>query len=171
MLDTHTNRSNYSEHFQKLLDMKNKFNLEKVNDNDVLSIDSQAIKVCEFREALTKVVGSAELAELIQNELNSKGMNIYITQSQKDNVWQNKLKEGINGEILRFGSYGWEKGQVKISLSLEFCPNDSEVEETPISNEPEIDLPDSPLDDTAIDDIRILLNEDGSLKLSRKIYD
>ncbi|MBD1924658.1 hypothetical protein H6F77_26890 [Microcoleus sp. FACHB-831] len=33
---------------------------------------------------------------------------------------------GINCEVLKFGSDGWQKGKVRISL--EFCPQDTEVE-------------------------------------------
>jgi KGK domain len=32
--------------------------------------------------------------------------------------------QGIDGEALRFGSKGWEKGKVRLHLSIEFCPND-----------------------------------------------
>jgi KGK domain len=33
--------------------------------------------------------------------------------------------QGIDGEALRFGSKGWEKGKVRLHLSIEFCPNDA----------------------------------------------
>jgi KGK domain len=36
--------------------------------------------------------------------------------------WSND--QGIEGEALRFGSRGWEKGKVRLHLSIEFCPND-----------------------------------------------
>jgi hypothetical protein len=32
--------------------------------------------------------------------------------------------QGLDGEALRFGSKGWEKGKVRLHLSIEFCPND-----------------------------------------------
>jgi KGK domain len=33
-------------------------------------------------------------------------------------------EHGVDGEALRFGSKGWEKGKVRLHLSIEFCPND-----------------------------------------------
>jgi hypothetical protein len=36
--------------------------------------------------------------------------------------WSNE--HGVDGEALRFGSPGWEKGKVRLHLSLEFCPDE-----------------------------------------------
>lgn len=33
-------------------------------------------------------------------------------------------EQGVDGEALRFGSSGWEKGKVRLHLSIEFCPSD-----------------------------------------------
>jgi KGK domain len=33
-------------------------------------------------------------------------------------------ENGIDCEALRFGSPGWEKGKVRLHLSIEFCPNE-----------------------------------------------
>jgi KGK domain len=33
-------------------------------------------------------------------------------------------EHGVDGEALRFGSKGWEKGKVRLHLSIEFSPND-----------------------------------------------
>lgn len=34
-------------------------------------------------------------------------------------------EHGLDGEVLRFGSQGWEKGKVRLHLSIEFCPDDA----------------------------------------------
>ena len=34
-------------------------------------------------------------------------------------------EQGVDGEVLRFGSQGWEKGKVRLHLSIEFCPDDA----------------------------------------------
>ncbi len=43
------------------------------------------------------------------------------------------FSDGIDCEVLKIGSKGWQKGKVKINLqvSLEFCPDEPEIEETP----------------------------------------
>ncbi len=59
------------------------------------------------------------------------------------------FSDGIDCELLKVGAAGWQKGKVKINLNvtLEFCPDEPEVEEPPASNEQEISQPESPLDD------------------------
>jgi hypothetical protein len=37
--------------------------------------------------------------------------------------WSNE--QGVDGEVLRFGAQGWEKGKVRLHLSIEFCPDDA----------------------------------------------
>lgn len=55
------------------------------------------------------------------------------------------LGEGADCETLKFGSQGWQKGKVRIKVSVEFCPDEPEIEETPTTEE--IPQPESPLDD------------------------
>lgn len=52
--------------------------------------------------------------------------------------------EGIDCEILRPNA-SWQKGRIRISL--EFCPNEPEVEVIPVSDELEISQSESPLAD------------------------
>ncbi len=37
--------------------------------------------------------------------------------------WSNE--QGVDGEVLRFGAQGWEKGKVRLHLAIEFCPDDA----------------------------------------------
>ncbi len=66
--------------------------------------------------------------------------------------------EGIEGEVLRFGSQGWKKGKIRVQIVVEFCPDEPEVEDTPKNNESETSQPESPLDDLR----RQLLNHENS---------
>ncbi len=34
-------------------------------------------------------------------------------------------EHGVDGEVLRFGAQGWEKGKVRLHLAIEFCPDDA----------------------------------------------
>jgi KGK domain len=43
--------------------------------------------------------------------------------------WSNE--QGVDGEALRFGSPGWEKGKVRLHLSIEFCPNEDGAQTVP----------------------------------------
>ena len=54
---------------------------------------------------------------------------------------------GVPCEILSPKKNGWRKGKVRIKVSLEFCPDEPEVEETDAINKTEINQAKSPLDD------------------------
>ncbi len=43
--------------------------------------------------------------------------------------WSNE--EGIAGEVLRFGAAAWQKGKVRLGLSIEFSPDDGLIEVSP----------------------------------------
>ncbi len=43
--------------------------------------------------------------------------------------WSNE--HGVDGEVLRFGAQGWEKGKVRLHLAIEFCPDDAGNAVTP----------------------------------------
>ena len=52
------------------------------------------------------------------------------------------FSEGVDCELLKFGAKGWEKGKIRVKLTVEFCPDEPEVEATSTNNQLE-----SPLDD------------------------
>ncbi len=56
------------------------------------------------------------------------------------------LNQGLDCEILQ-PSKGWQKGKVRIRISIEFCPDEPEVTEVPESNELENGQSKSLLDD------------------------
>jgi len=76
------------------------------------------------------------------------------TVKDKDKI-ERWFGEGVNCKSLKFGAKGWQKGKVRLRVSLEFCPDEPDVEETPISNQPEVSQPESPLDD-----IRRMINQE-----------
>ena len=63
------------------------------------------------------------------------------------------LDKGVDCKTLKFGAKGWQKGKVRIRVSIEFLPDEPEVGETPVTNE--IAQPESPLDD-----LRQMINQE-----------
>ncbi|MGA9380612.1 MAG: KGK domain-containing protein [Phormidium sp.] len=63
---------------------------------------------------------------------------------------------GIDCEILKPGAKNWQKGKVRIRVSLEFCPDEPEIEEESLSNQLGVDPPESPLDD-----LRRMMNDNS----------
>ena len=96
--------------------MANKFDLEDFHENDVILIESEIVKLGKFREE--------------------------VRESFRDSDLEDRLKDGIDAEVLRIGSNGWKKWKVKVRCSLEFYPDEPEVEDAPTSNQPESFLDD-----------------------------
>ncbi|NEU72786.1 KGK domain protein [Hassallia byssoidea VB512170] len=110
--------------------------LPNYGDDDVCySSDNAMFKVGKLREKIKEAFrGSVQTA--LNDVLKSAKLEFYT--HGKD--W---LGDGIDCEILKIGAKGWQKGKIKIRVSVEFCPD-----------EPEITEPESPLDD-----IRRKINE------------
>lgn len=117
--------------------------LPEYGDDDVLSFASgEMFKVGKFREALKSVCTEQnKVPYYLHTVLNEKGIRIVGGAPTTKAM----LEHGIDGEVLRIGAKGWQKGKWRIKVSLEFSPD-----------EPEISQPESPLDD-----IRQMMNQEN----------
>lgn len=130
--------------------MEDSYHLANCSEHDVLMLGSTSIKVEQLKEEVSKCFSKSKLGEEITNLLRTnKHLSISINRGRCYSAYDKWFHEGIDCEILKLRAAGWQKGQVKINLnvSLEFCPDEPKVEETPASNEQEISQPESPLDD------------------------
>ncbi|MEG4960794.1 MULTISPECIES: KGK domain-containing protein [unclassified Microcoleus] len=139
--------------------MKNKVDFHCGND-DVLSFGNAMLKVQRLKETLNGVLPA--LGQTLTNSLMEQKLDIVIEYSdnQRRFLHENWFGKGIDCEILRVGAQGWKKGKMKLKLNvtIEFCPDEPDVEETPENNESETSKPESPLDDLR----RQLLNQENS---------
>jgi hypothetical protein len=123
--------------------------LQECGDDGVISFSSQIYKIGKIKQALDQAFGGKVPHVLIES-LESQGIQearIYRRSgggnpNEANYYW---FREGKDCEILRIGSNGWQKGKLRIKVSLEFCPDEPEVEEI-VANE-EIVPTESPLDD------------------------
>jgi len=110
--------------------MLNKLDLEDLHEDDVISINSQMMKAGKFKQDLKEAVWSEEVAKAIREKLKSRGADVQTIEYQHTGLLnKNKLKEGIDIELLRIAGKGWQKGQVRISISLDFYPDKPEIAE------------------------------------------
>lgn len=132
--------------------MQDKFYLNNCGENDVLSFGTAMFKVENLKEEVNNILNEYKLGEELSKSLSFKNFHIdvnnqvFIRNVYRYNNW---FGDGINCEILRLGANGWQKGRVtiKLNVSLEFCPDEPELEETLANNEPGITPPESPLND------------------------
>ncbi|MEQ9358899.1 KGK domain-containing protein [Coleofasciculus chthonoplastes] len=133
--------------------MNNKNHLKRLQQDEIVSLSEDSLsiliahptfKVSEFIKAMINL--------LINND---NVLKYSVQQKRRDreevNGWWN---EGIQCQVLTHEGKGWQNGKVR--LTLEFCPDDPEIEETSASNEPEISQPESPLDD-----LRQMINQEN----------
>lgn len=125
--------------------------LQKCNDDDVLELDNNMIKLSKLRSDL-KLVSSFN-----QNSEALVAIAKYVKSpllSKKD-VEKLFNDDGVDANVLRIGSQGWKKGKIKLKIVLEFCPDEPEIEQVTQSKDLEMNQPESPLDD-----IRRMMNKD-----------
>jgi len=144
------------------INMEDKFNFHNCGNEDALSFGNAMLKVEKLKETVNGVLPEYGLGEKLTHLLSQQKLYIYVGSNtdQQPNAYENWFGEGIDCEILRVGAQGWKKGKMKLKLNvtIEFCPDEPDVEETPENNESETSKPESPLDDLR----RQLLNQENS---------
>lgn len=94
-----------------------------------------------FDEVISPNIGGLKLSQTFKvNELIGAVKNQFADASRK--LFE---EDGLQLEVLRLDAKGWKKGKVR--FSVEFCPDEPEIEEMTQSNSTEINQTSSPLDD------------------------
>ena len=104
--------------------------LEECRNDDVLCHQQDLFKVGIFKNAIITAFNTV-IPNKLQEELARQNLHIQpkklIDEGRRkrlvdinNNVW---FKEGVNFEILRANSKGWQKGKIKINVTLEFIPD------------------------------------------------
>ncbi len=145
--------------------MEDKFSMQNCADDDVLSFGSAMFKVDKLRQEVSNLLNEYKLGEQLSKSFSSQNLQINVGQGQANRnyaaLYERWFGNGIDCEILRLGAEGWKKGKVrmKLQVSIEFCPDEPEVEETQASEAAqasnEIIQPESPLDD-----LRQMINQE-----------
>ncbi len=126
--------------------------LQKCNDDDVLELGDQMVKLSNFSSGLNRVFSW----DYNKSALSAVAAIMKSPLLSYTNVQQLFDGNGVDGSILRIGSQGWKKGKIKLRITLEFCPDDPESEKIPQSNNAETNQMNSPLDD-----IRQMMNQNS----------
>lgn len=131
--------------------MKDKINLSNCGNDDALSFGDAMLKVEKLKETVNEVLPEYTLGQTLNKSLSQQKLDIDVglDTDEKPNAYENWFGQGIDCEILSVGAQGWQKGKIKLKLNvtIEFCPDEPEVEETPENDESETSQPESPLDD------------------------
>jgi hypothetical protein len=103
--------------------------LSKCNPKDVISVNSeQWIGVEKLKAIIIKAFNISNTTTGLRAIVSSINSASQLGNSQ---LW---FHEGEECEILRAGSQGWQKGKLKINVTLEFIPNEPEPEISPLDD-------------------------------------
>ncbi len=102
--------------------------LSECDPKDVISFQSETLaSIGKFKDLILRAFknsGINYIASYISNESEIKNSSIVKT-------W---FYEGEECEILKAGSKGWQKGKLKINVTLEFIPNEPEQDKSPLDD-------------------------------------
>lgn len=116
--------------------MRNILCLPDYGNADVISFRSCIHKVGKFKDAVDIAFANSKLAYEVSHALQSK-----ISVSSLE--W---FEDGVNCEVLRLGGESWEKGKLKITINVEFCPEQPVIKPKTLSNQIEVSQPELLLD-------------------------
>jgi KGK domain len=133
--------------------MEFNYYLQKCDEKDVLAVGNQMIKMGKFKYILDNAFSPSDIrhskvAKAIDEHFKSSAVELYAG----DLI----LQRGIRCEILRIGSKGWQQGKIRVNVTLEFIPDEPEVEESTVNEQPVISELESPLED-----LRRMMNENS----------
>lgn len=104
--------------------MENNFEVKRCSENDVIEFSSGTYRVKKIIDAMSTV-----FRNFIEKQLNEilKNYSINICPDRSgSNMYINSFTKGVDCEILKVGSDTWQKGKVKINVSVEFIPDEPE---------------------------------------------
>lgn len=126
--------------------------LPELNENDVISFLSpsgyvEVYKVHKIKDALAKAITSQELGIWLNQRIASSGVSVKPGEVI-DERWQDIpaywITEGVDCELLKSDTPGWQKGKIKVELTVRYISDSVEPSE---ETETPTDSPEYPLDD------------------------
>jgi hypothetical protein len=116
--------------------MEPKFEPLNCKENDVVVIGNSSSLVAKINDVFN-LVRTDDLRQKIVDKIKEK--NLVGSDFEGKNLC---CEYGTDGQILRVGAPNWVKGKIRLTVQLEFAPDEPEVKE-PIANNTQ----ESPLDD------------------------
>lgn len=99
--------------------------LDQCDENDVISFQpDKLVSISKFKSSLSKIIKDyaiQKINEVIASELTLNNSNTWFT-------------DGEECEILRAGSSGWQKGKIKVNITLEFIPDTATENQSPLDD-------------------------------------
>lgn len=105
--------------------MNKNFGLKNCSHNNAVSFSSGTYTVQEITEALQQEFKGL-LAQNLCERLKKHNVNIDPVNARHSYTYANWFTQGIDCEILKPGAEDWQKGKVRLQVTLEFIPDEIE---------------------------------------------
>ncbi len=126
--------------------------LQKCSDDDVLELGNQMVKLSKLRASL-KIKSIFHHSKDALLEIAKYVTLLSLNEGSASQLFNGN---GVDANMLCIGSPGWKKGKLKINITLEFCPDEPEIEELIQINDVKINQHESPLNN-----IRWMMNRNN----------
>ena len=113
--------------------MNENFELKNCSENDVLEFRSGTYRIKKILDGICNVF-KGTLSKQLYESLKNNQIDIYPGHQHRDLMYYKWFTKGIDCEILQLGSESWEKGRLKINISVEFIPDEVEKTESPLDD-------------------------------------
>ena len=98
------------------------------DDRDVISFNKQKwSSISNLRSIVYEGVFNSGVQAIVQRIAQASDF-------KNTNLISTWFHNGQECEILRAGSNGWQKGKIKVNVTLEFIPDEPEVEKSPLDD-------------------------------------
>lgn len=102
--------------------MEDNFEFKQCSENDVIEFSSGTYRVQKLIETIPKIFLNV-LAPQLYERLQKAKISIPV----KNSSYSNYFTKGVDCEILKVGGDAWQKGKLKINVSIEFIPDEPET--------------------------------------------
>ena len=109
--------------------------------NDFEINSNEYLQQCDLKDVVCfdseKWLSIKKLKQIVRQSIDKHALNEIIASISNDSDLKNShlwFYEGEECEILRAGSKGWQKGKIKINVTLEFVPDEPEEDRSPLDD-------------------------------------
>ncbi len=99
--------------------MTNNFQLQGLDKNDVVDFNGDTYRIQKIIDSLSEQVRN-QLGQSLHHQLSRQGIQIH--------QYASCFTSGVDCQVLRVDRPNWQKGKFKLHISMEFIPEDPELE-------------------------------------------
>jgi hypothetical protein len=102
--------------------MKENFQLQQISNDDVVGCDNGTHKIARLIQVIKEIFTHKINAEMYST---LTPYDIKILSSSNNDKGRSWFDRGVSCEVLKVGAQSWQKGKIRLNISLEFIPDET----------------------------------------------